>query len=105
MPEDETSVDGQPSQRPAGPVQGPPMPPAPEASRPDGTPPQTAPIPEPDPRMADEKPDGASPGEETEPAEAEPMLPDPRSATRPVSSGELPPEEIACRQRLHDLGV
>lgn len=83
------------------------MPPALEASRPDETPPQTAPIPEPNPRKATEKPDETAPGEETAPADAqpEPMLPDPRSEMRPGPSGELPPEEIACRQRLHDLGV
>jgi hypothetical protein len=93
------SEDRQASQRPAGPVQGPPMPPAPEASPEDETPPETAPIPEPNPREA-EKPD------ETAPAPAEPPPPpDPRSALRPDPSGELPPKEIACRQRLHDLGV
>ncbi|MDQ2632597.1 MAG: extensin family protein [Pseudomonadota bacterium] len=106
-PPAKTSADGQPSPRPARPVQGPPVPPAFEASRSDGTPPQTAPVPGPNPRAANENPDGTAPGEETAPADAEPepMLPDPRSATRPDPSGDLPPEEIACRQRLHDLGV
>ena len=94
------SHDERPPQRPVGPVQGPP-PPAFEASQED-EPPETAPIPEPNPRTATEKPD------ETAPADGPPEpppLPDPRSALRPDPSGELPPEEIACRQRLHDLGV
>jgi hypothetical protein len=33
------------------------------------------------------------------------MLPDPRSVLRPDPSGELPAAEIACRQRLAELGV
>jgi hypothetical protein len=105
--EDRTSDDGQASQRPAGPVQGPPMPPAPEASPADEAPPETAPIPEPNPRAATGKPDDIAPGKETAPADAqpEPMLPDPRSAQRPDPSGQLPPEEIACRQRLTELGA
>ena len=101
-PNPRTSEDEQPSQRPAGPVQGPPMPPAPAASPQDETSPETAPIPEPNPRETTEKPDGAAPA--AEPAEPLPP-PDPRSAIRPDPSGELPPEEIACRQRLQDLGV
>ena len=77
------------------------MPPAPEASPEDETPPETAPIPEPNPRET-EKPDETAPADA--PAEPPPP-PDPRSALRPDPSGELPPKEIACRQRLHDLGV
>jgi len=96
-----TSEDDQPSRGPVGPVQGPPMPPAPEASPEDETPPETAPIPEPNPRET-EKPDETAPTDA--PAEPPPP-PDPRSALRPDPSGELPPKEIACRQRLHDLGV
>jgi hypothetical protein len=95
------SEDKRPSQRPAGPVQGPPIPPAFEASQKD-EPPDTAPIPEPNPRAATEKPDEKAPADA--PAEPPPP-PDPRSALRPDPSGELPSEEIACRQRLHDLGV
>lgn len=102
-----TSENKQPSQRPAGPVQGPPMPPALEASPQDKAPPKTVPIPEPNPRTATEKPDEAAPVNETAPADVlpEPMLPDPRSAVRPDPSGKLPPEELACRERLAALGV
>ena len=77
-----TSEDKQPSQRPAGPVQGPPIPPALEASPQDEAPPETVPIPEPNPRTATEKPD------ETAPAENPPSRrppPDPRSALPPRS--------------------
>jgi hypothetical protein len=95
--------DKEPSQRPAGPVQGLPMPPAAEASPQDETPPETVPIPEPNPRKATEEPDGAEP-KAAEPAEPPPP-PDPRSALRPDPSGKLPLEEIACRQRLTELGV
>ena len=99
--------DKRPPQKPAGPVQGPPMPPASEASRQDETPPETAPIPEPNPRTAAEKPDDAAPGEETEPEsdQPKPMLPDARSAVGPDPSGQMPAKEIACRQRLTELGV
>jgi len=97
--------DKRPQQKPLGPVQGPPMPPASEASRQSETPPETAPIPEPNPRMAAEKPDEAAPAEETKPDDAspKPMLPDARSVVGP--SGQLPAKEIACRQRLTELGV
>ena len=98
-----TSQDKQPSQRPAGPVQGPPIPPALEASPQDEAPPETVPIPEPNPRTATEKPDETAPADA--PTANQPPPPDPRSALRPDPSGELPPEEMACRQRLHDLGV
>lgn len=106
--EDKTPADKQASQRPPGPVQGPPMPPAHEASPNDETPPETAPIPEPNPRERTDKLDETSPGNETAAPDDEtpkPMLPDKRSAQRPDSSGDLPPEEIACRQRLAELGV
>lgn len=100
-----TPEDGQPPQRPTGRVQGPPMPPASEASRQDETPPETAPIPEPNPRTAAKKPDEAAPAEETKPDDTspKPMLPDARSAVGP--SDQLPAKEIACRQRLTELGV
>lgn len=95
--------DRQPSQRPAGPIEGTLIPPAPE----DETPPKTAPIPEPNPRAATEKPDETAPGTDTPPTEpAEPPPPpDPRSALRPDPSGKMPVGEIACRQRLTELGV
>jgi hypothetical protein len=96
------SHDGQPSQRPAGPVQGPPVPPALEAPPRDETPPEIAPIPESNPRTETEKADETAPADA--PAEPPPP-PDPRSALRPDPSGKLPPEEIACRQRLTELGV
>jgi hypothetical protein len=98
-----TLKDPQPSQRPAGPVEKPLVPPALE----DETPPEIAPVPEPNPRTATEKPDETAPVEKSAPADdvPEPMLPDPRSALRPDPSGQLPPEEIACRQRLTELGV
>lgn len=98
--------DKQHRQEPAGPVQGPPMPPVWEASREDETPPETVPIPEPNPRTAAEKPDDAAPGEEKpDDAKPKPMLPDPRSAVGPDPSGQMPAKEIACRQRLTQLGV
>ena len=97
-----TSQNKQPTQRPIGPVQGPPIPPALEASPQDDALPETVPIPEPNPRTATEKPDETAPADA--PAEPPPP-PDPRSALRPEPTGELPPEEIACRQRLQDLGV
>ncbi len=93
------------------------MPPALEASPQDNTPPETAPIPEPNPRTATEKPDVPPPPPETgldeppdviEPpvVEAEPPVPpDPRSNMRPDPSGRMPPEELACRERLTTLGV
>ena len=101
-----TAQDRQPSQRPAGPVQGPPIPPALEASPQDEAPPETVPIPEPNPRTVTEKPDETAPAKE-KPADGqpEPMLPDPRTADRPDPSGQLPPGEMACRQRLTELGV
>ena len=96
-----------PSQRPAGPVQGPPMPPALGASPQDKTPPETVPVPEPNPRTATEKADETAPAKETAPADVlpEPMLPDPRTADRPDPSGVMPAEEVACRERLTALGV
>lgn len=94
MPEDKGS-----SQVRFGAIQGPPVPPAPRSSP--ETPPETVPIPEPNPRTAIAKPDEMAPAG----APPRPMLPDPRSALRPDSSGQLPPEEIACRQRLLELGV
>ncbi len=102
--EDKTSEDGQPSQRPAGPVQGPPIPPAVGASPQDETP-ETAPIPEPNPRET-EKPGQPEP-KAAEPAEPPPPPPppDPRSTERPDPSGKLPAEEVACRRRLTELGV
>lgn len=103
-----TPEDKQPQQKPAGPVQGPPMPPpAFEASPQNQTPPETVPIPEPNPRTGTEKPDETVPAKEAEPADAlpEPMLTDPRMADRPDPSGQLPAEEIACRQRLKELGA
>jgi hypothetical protein len=96
-----TPEDGQPSPKPAGPVQGPPIPPAAEASPQEGTPPETVPIPEPNPR-ATEHPEETAP---TEAPQEPPPPPDPRSAQRPDPSGHLPAEEIACRQRLTELGV
>lgn len=77
------------------------MPPALETSP--REPPETAPVPEPKPRTATDKPDGKAP-EAAKPAEPPPP-PDPRSALRPDPSGELPAEEMACRQRLTELGV
>jgi hypothetical protein len=56
-----------------------------------------------DERPSDEKPADEKAGE-TEPEEPPPP-PDPRSATRPDTSGELPDEEMACRRRLEELGV
>lgn len=102
-----TPEDKQLSQTPVDPVQGPPMPPALEASPQNETTPETVPIPELNPRMATEKPDEAAPARETEPVDAlpEPMLPDPRSALRPDPSGKLPPVELACRERLKELGA
>lgn len=95
--------DGQPSPGPAGPMEEALIPPSSE----DETPPETAPIPEPNPRASTEKPDETAPGKDmppTEPAEPPPP-PDPRSALRPDPSGKLPAGEIACRQRLTELGV
>lgn len=89
-----------PSQNQAAPVEGLQSDPGHE------TPPAIGPIPQPNPRTAAEKPDEAKPDEDAtaEPAEPPPP-PDPRSALRPDPSGELPPDEIACRQRLAGLGV
>jgi hypothetical protein len=105
-PSPDAPEDKEPSQKPDGPVQGPPMPPAIEAPPEDETP-ETAPVPEPKPRTATEKPEETAPGKDMPPADpAEPPPPpDPRSALRADPSGELPAEEIACRQRLAELGV
>jgi hypothetical protein len=106
--EDETQEGKQTSEKPTGPVEGPPMPPAGEASPQDETPPENAPIPEPDPRNATDKLDETTPGKEIAAPDDEtpkPMLPDPRSADHPDPSGQMPAEEIACRQRLTELGV
>lgn len=101
-----TPEDKQPTQQPAGPVQEPPMPPAVEASPQGDAPPETAPIPAPNPRATTEKPDETGPGKDMPRAEpVEPPPPDPRSALRPDPSGDLPAEEVACRQRLAGLGV
>jgi hypothetical protein len=74
-----------PEEEPAGPLDAAPEPPKPEF-RPDKPPPEAA-----EPKAA-------------EPAEPPPP-PDPRSALRPDPSGKLPDGEIACRQRLAELGV
>jgi hypothetical protein len=95
------------AQTPAGPVQGPPTPPALEASPQHETPPETVPIPQPNPRTATENRDETAPAEDAAPGDTlpEPMLPDPRSALRPDPSGKLPPAEIACRERLKETGA
>lgn len=92
-----TPEEKQPPEESANPLEE--SPPAPDNK----TPPETAPIPEPDPRTTTEDPEKAAP-KDAEPAEPPPP-PDPRSAIRPDPSGELPAEEIACRQRLSELGV
>lgn len=92
--------DHPPSQDQAGPVKDLP------SGHGNETPPAIGPIPQRNPRTAAEKPDETEPDEDetAEPAEP-PLPPDPRSALRPDPSGELPPDEIACRQRLAGLGV
>ncbi len=57
----------------------------------------------PTPEFKPEKPAPAEP--KADQPEEPPRPPDPRSALRPDASGELPPEEVACRQRLSALGV
>jgi len=54
--------------------------------------------PKPEFRPDKPKPDAAEPQEPPPP-------PDPRSAMRANPSGQMPAEEIACRQRLSELGV
>ncbi|MEW9804653.1 extensin family protein [Mesorhizobium sp. ZMM04-5] len=90
----------EPRQDPAETVQEPPAAPLEKPVASDEALPQTVPVPEPNPRLAAATPDdallAARPG---------PVLPDPRSAERPNPSGDLPEDEIACRQRLAELGV
>lgn len=73
--------------------------PAPDALEPKAAEP-TAP---PKPEFRSDKPAPEAEPKAAEPAEPPP--PDPRSAMRPDPSGQLPVQEIACRQGLTELGV
>jgi hypothetical protein len=74
--------------------------PAPEVVEPKAAEPAEPPKPE----FRPDKPAPEAEPKAAEPAEPPPP-PDPRSAMRPNLSGQLPSEEIACRQRLAELGV
>ena len=59
-----------------------------------------------EPPLPEANPDKPQLPDAVEPPPAEPPVPpDPRSALRPDPSGKMPPEELACRQRLTALGV
>lgn len=98
--------DVHPSDRPLENV--PAEPPKPEF-RPDAPAPATvepkaaepAEVPKPEFRPDKPQPEGVEPAEPPPP----PPPTDPRSAERPDPSGKLPANEIACRQRLAELGV
>jgi hypothetical protein len=74
--------------------------PAPEVVEPKAAEPAEPPKPE----FRPDKPAPEAEPKAAEPAEPPPP-PDPRSAQRPDPSGQLPADEIACRQRLAELGV
>ena len=99
------------------PAESPPEPPLPPSRRADASQPEQSadaetlpakvPVPEPNPRIAEEKPYDTALARETEPGDMlqEQMLPDARMEDRPASSGVMPPDEVACRSRLQTLGV